>query len=299
MAPSRRNADPKTMRDEDAPDGLERDRDDPAETDARNTKLAFRLLQDRLSRLPPGESARLRGTFVQELLEDSLQVDTRHGPIRFVPMGKRAAGRGHSLLTKQPATIAWIDGFTPESVFWDIGANVGAYTVYAASRGDIRVVAFEPAANNYFTLAANCEANGVTHLVDCLLMGVGRERRLARIDVSQFDLASSFVFRRPKREDRYRHSQTALMVSIDDAIETFELPCPNYIKIDAPSFSMKILEGGLTTLARPEMRELHIEADEKPELVALLQPLGFTLAGRHEHGHGTVDVTFVKANQHA
>jgi len=34
----------------------------------------------------------------------------------------------------------------PGSVFWDIGANVGVLTLYAATRGDLRVWAFEPAA---------------------------------------------------------------------------------------------------------------------------------------------------------
>ena len=54
-------------------------------------------------------------------------------------------------------------------MFWDIGANIGVYTLYAGLRGDTRVVAFEPAGVNYFLLAANCELNRMNDRVDCLL----------------------------------------------------------------------------------------------------------------------------------
>ena len=47
----------------------------------------------------------------------------------------------------------------PGSVFFDIGANVGVLTLYAETRGDIEVWAFEPAAVNYYNLVANCELN--------------------------------------------------------------------------------------------------------------------------------------------
>ena len=33
--------------------------------------------------------------------------------------------------TKEPETLEWIDGLPEGCVLWDIGANVGLYTVYA------------------------------------------------------------------------------------------------------------------------------------------------------------------------
>ena len=57
--------------------------------------------------------------------------------------------------------MRWIDDMWPGSVFWDIGANVGVLTLYAAMRGDLDVWAFEPAAVNYYNLVANCELNRV------------------------------------------------------------------------------------------------------------------------------------------
>ena len=70
-------------------------------------------------------------------------METPRGRVAYVTLNRPSAGRAATMLTKQPATIEWIDRFQPGSVFWDIGANVGVYTLYAALRGDTRVVAFE------------------------------------------------------------------------------------------------------------------------------------------------------------
>ena len=39
--------------------------------------------------------------------------------------------RADTVLTKELDTIGWIDEFDEGSVFWDIGANVGVYSLYA------------------------------------------------------------------------------------------------------------------------------------------------------------------------
>ena len=42
--------------------------------------------------------------------------------------------RSNTILTKEPETIEWIDNFdqSKKIIFWDIGANIGIYSVYAA-----------------------------------------------------------------------------------------------------------------------------------------------------------------------
>jgi hypothetical protein len=36
--------------------------------------------------------------------------------------------------SKEPETLEWIDRFLPESIFWDIDANVGLYSIFAAKK---------------------------------------------------------------------------------------------------------------------------------------------------------------------
>lgn len=259
-------------------------------------KKEFGVLLYRLKGLVGDSRARLQGAFAQALLDETLTIETPIGQLSFVLLGKAAAGRAQNLLTKQPATIEWIDSFRPNSVFWDVGANIGVYTLYAALRGDTRVVAFEPAAVNYFLLAANCEVNNLGSRVDCLLVGVGSERAIAQLQVSQFEPAQSFSFS-GKQDQQHRGRQAALVLSMDQLVEEYGLPCPNYIKIDVPGFTEAALAGGTRMLQRPDVRELHVELREHSKsgqrIVEMLERHGFVAASGGAHG-GSSDLTFAR-----
>jgi FkbM family methyltransferase len=258
----------------------------------------FKLLLYRLRLLPDSVRARVQGHLVQVLMQQSVTVPTPRGPLFFVTLGRSGAGRGMTMLTKQPATIEWIDRFRPDSVFWDVGANVGVYALYAALRGDTRVVAFEPAAVNYFLLAANCEANRLDTHVQCLLAGLGDQRGVAQLEVSQFAPARSFSFLR-KSSKTYRGRQSAFMLPMDQLVEDYGLPCPNYIKIDVPGLTPAILAGGTRTLRRAELREVHVESSEDSaggkRIIEALKSVGLLLHDRSTHG-GATDLTFVRAD---
>jgi FkbM family methyltransferase len=66
--------------------------------------------------------------------------------------------------SKEPELIAWIDSMQPGEVLFDIGANIGIYTLYAASRG-IKVVAVEPVLENYTRLVQNIELNKFDNVI--------------------------------------------------------------------------------------------------------------------------------------
>jgi FkbM family methyltransferase len=157
------------------------------------------------------------------------------------------------------------------------------------------VVAIEPAAVNYFLLAANAEANELNDRIDCLLLGLGAGRSVARLDVSQFSGANSFSFRTDRQ--RYAARQTALVLSMDELVEDYGLPCPNYIKIDTPGMIEPILAGAARTLRRPDVREVHIELRDKSKagqrVLKVLEECGLSPRDRHTHG-ATTDVTFVR-----
>jgi len=270
--------------------------EEPEDPESTYIKKQFKLLLYRLQLLPESVRARVQGHLTEILLSRTVTMDTPRGKLLFTALGRSGAGRGMTMLTKQPLTIEWIDRFEPGSVFWDVGANVGVYTLYAALRGDTKVVAVEPAAVNYFLLTANCEANGFDDRVQCLLAGLGGRRTLATLEVSQFAPASSFGFRN-KEHHGYPGRQAALMFPMDQLVEEYGLPCPNYIKIDVPGLSEEILAGAARTLQRPELRELHIEAREDSSGGRrILETL--KRSGMYPHGserHGSTDTIFARA----
>ena len=63
---------------------------------------------------------------------------------------------------KEPETLEWIDNFDSngKTIFWDIGANIGLYSIYAATKFDsLDIFAFEPSTSNLRVLSRNISLN--------------------------------------------------------------------------------------------------------------------------------------------
>jgi FkbM family methyltransferase len=216
-------------------------------------------------------------------------VKTKRGPISFLVHDKTAGKRAGGLLSKEPHSLEWIDAMPAGSVFWDIGACTGTLSLYAASRGDLDVWAFEPAAVNYYNLTANCELNGFK--MRCLLLGFGERTELGELHVSQFMPAKAFSFK-GKSHKAIASRQYAMIWSIDEFMDRFSPPCPNYIKIDIHGLTEAIISGARKTLLRPELKQLQIEAHEKSPLVATLAKAGFTIIAQTEKNSLGNDLVF-------
>src|SRR3954454_23342205 len=97
-----------------------------------------------------------RARIVEDLSEGMLtSVEVPGGSVKFFCPSPLLTNRAETLLTKEPDTIKWIDSFPAESVFWDIGANVGVYSLYAATRPGLSILSFEPLAANFHVLSRN------------------------------------------------------------------------------------------------------------------------------------------------
>ena len=73
-------------------------------------------------------------------------------------------GRVKTFFTKEPETLEWIDGFnsTRKIILWDIGANIGLYSIYAALKhSNCEIVSFEPSTSNLRTLSRNISINNL------------------------------------------------------------------------------------------------------------------------------------------
>src|SRR5437588_843342 len=90
---------------------------------------------------------RLRAEAV-EALSSQMIVDTEVSPgvLSFFAPSRLLQDRASTVMTKEPDMIHWIDGFSNDAVLWDIGANVGVFSLYAGFRRRCTVLAFEPSA---------------------------------------------------------------------------------------------------------------------------------------------------------
>lgn len=187
------------------------------------------------------------------------------GTVRFYCPDPLPEQRARTFLTKEPETLAWIDGFERGDVLWDIGANVGSFSLYAALK-QVRAIAFEPSAGNYYLLNRNIEINGMSDRITALCVALSDDTRLASFHMQTTQLGgalSSFS----EAVDWQGRSYTAAFeqgmigFDIDSFIEQFEPPFPAHIKIDVDGREDKVIAGASRTLRDPRLKSLLVELD--------------------------------------
>ena len=104
------------------------------------------------------EKLRTTPVRIHNKLRLSTSISDKSHTWRYVTPTRETWIRAKTMLTKEPETLEWIESFDQDDVLWDIGANVGIFSLYASLIGN-RVLAFEPAPGNYYLLSRNIEIN--------------------------------------------------------------------------------------------------------------------------------------------
>ena len=94
--------------------------------------------------------------------------------------------RADSFSTKEPETLEWIDSIPDGSVVWDIGANVGLYSCYAAKQG-VKVFAFEPSVFNLEILSRNIFLNNLTEQVTIVPLPLSDKLTFSTLNMTNTD----------------------------------------------------------------------------------------------------------------
>lgn len=206
---------------------------------------------------------------------------------RFYTPNEMTLFRARTLFTKEPETLRWISTFSPDDVFYDIGANVGTYSVFVAINGRAKeIYAFEPESQNYAALNRNIALNGLDSRIFSLNVALANSTGLGQLFLSKFQTGGAIhsfgtsidVNRKPKESP---FKQGSLSVSLDDFVRLFNPAFPNHIKIDVDGLEKEIIEGAKNTLSDPRVKSLLIELNESlsedQEVIQYIQSIGFKL----------------------
>lgn len=191
-------------------------------------------------------------------------VDVNGCSIKYDP---HAAGwRYMTLSEKEPETIEWIDTFEDNDVFWDIGANIGIYSVYAGMK-KIRTFAFEPHFANYRQLCISTGLNDLQTTVTPLCLAFSDAKSLGEIHLASTEVGTSMSSYGEALDFRGRPYQAAfcqgmLAYDIDAFIEDFKMDVPTHIKIDVDGLELPIIKGAKKTLANHKLQSVSVELIE-------------------------------------
>jgi FkbM family methyltransferase len=176
-----------------------------------------------------------------------------------------------------PEMLVWARELTPGSLFIDVGANIGLYTIWACEHG-ARVVALEPAADTFELLRENVALNGY-------------EAHLMRAAAGDRDGIASFTSGRdctnrldPSGEDEVR------VVTIDSVLDG---QVAEGMKVDVEGHELAVLMGCRDALASGRILLMQIEWNDASEsavngdrrpIADLLAGFGYSLCRPDDDG---------------
>lgn len=219
------------------------------------------------------------------------EIEVGDHPMRFATTGSSSKKRLRTLFSKEPVTLAWIDTFAEGETLYDIGANVGMYTIYAAVMRKAAVYAFEPEALNYAELNKNIYLNDLHGQVLGYCVALSDVDKPDRLLLSDFGLGisyhdfeeNSWTGDKQFAHDWHvskdnRRAQGCLGHRLDTLVAN-GLPVPHHIKIDVDGLEHRAVAGMIETLQQPDLRtvlvEINFDNPQNLEIIDKMVELGW------------------------
>lgn len=205
---------------------------------------------------------RLSDIIINCSMKESSEVTHKGCRMRFSSPNTLCKWRADTFSTKEPETLDWIDNIPLGSVLWDIGANVGLYSVYAYKRRKCKVYAFEPSVFNLELLARNIELNtmNVGDGVSCAQIVIIPLPLSGQTSVNDLKFTSTelggalstfgedYGWDGAKINEVFRCRMSGMIM--DDVTNSLNIPPPDYIKLDVDGVEHIILAGGRSILKK-------------------------------------------------
>ena len=199
--------------------------------------------------------------------------------ITFLTPNTHCAWRVETLETKEPDTMAWLRKMQPGEVLFDVGANMGQYSLIAASLG-LHVHAFEPESQNFALLCRNVAMNsGLVGTITPWPLALSDEPSIALFHVQSMQTGGSCssygeqvnFHLQPKQ---YAFHQGAIAYIMDDFSDRYGLP--DHIKIDVDGLEHKVIAGAgaCLTMCKSALVEINTALPEHMAIYGIMEDHG-------------------------
>lgn len=200
------------------------------------------------------------------------EVIVRGKILKYNTQSRRQLWQSVGLEYIEPELLDYIDSLPAGSIFYDIGASTGVFSIYARNSG-LNVYAFEPEAQNFSLLEKNNYLNSKNlqgslatfNIALADTVGVGK------MYIASYEAAGHMkILDKPKKvmeEQEFQPSyiQNVLRYALDYFIQEFNLPHPEHLKIDVDGSELLLIEGAKNTLKNSKTKSIFIELVENCE----------------------------------
>ncbi len=207
----------------------------------------------------------------------------------FAVPNQMCSFRIRSFAQKEPETLEWIEEFGHLGPMFDVGANIGLYSCFAASLHRQPVYAFEPSVFNLSLLSENINLNGLQPLVHLVATPLSEGCEIAEFSLTNTELGGALSafgvdYGYDGKPLKKAFSYKTIGFSLDKLMEIqTQLPRPALVKIDVDGIEHLILEGARKTLSDPACRTVLIEVndqfkDQAENVEKIMLSCGFVLS---------------------
>lgn len=241
---------------------------------------------------------------LKNLTDEICYLDYRGKHIRLIITSMIELKRSRSC-DKEPDTINWIENYMKkDQVFYDIGANIGVYSLVAATHlnGQIKIYAFEPVSSSFTQLCRNIKLNSLQRSITPLNIALSSRDHVYEFKINDFTAGSASHMGLLNPEEHLINNEFSYPVhalTLDTAVRLFQLQFPDHIKIDVDGYEYFVLQGSLNTLKYKRLKTIQIEIEENSNemqnIVKLLEKYMFKIKKKHVHENPLVnDYLFVR-----
>jgi FkbM family methyltransferase len=169
---------------------------------------------------------------------------------------------------KETDTVDWIETwFQTGDVYYDVGANVGAYALVAARAcKDVKVYAFEPGYVTYPQLCRNVYLNEVQESIVPLQVALSDKTGLTPFHYQNLETGGALHALGDPVDQKGELFNPVFTLDtpsfrLDDLVDLWKLPMPNHIKIDVDGLESEILAGSDSVLRNQGLRTVLLESE--------------------------------------
>jgi FkbM family methyltransferase len=221
-----------------------------------------------------------------ESFKETQLIDTDRGALIFRVDSPGSVPQDPSSDRSEPETFEWIREYLKEGqVLWDVGANIGVFSLYAAISKKNKVLSLEPSAESYATLNANIRLNGLDKYIQALCFAGDKETNLLDLYMKDTSAGASHnsigSSTNQFGEFEVNGYQSVIAIKLDDLSEINGVPSPHHIKLDVDGKELEILKGGTKVLSTIESIHVEIEGRNLEENLKDIEEI-VSLAGLTE-----------------
>lgn len=208
--------------------------------------------------------------------------------------------RAKTIRSKEPGTRRWLNTIEVGDVLYDVGANIGLYSLLAARRvGSAgHVYAFEPHAANLVSLLRNIALNDLGSRVTVVGSPLGGEVGFAPFHYAALRAGSSGS---QMGEAITEHgepfapvcAELKVVATVDALLASKLLRPATFVKIDVDGHEVSVLAGMrifLLSDRAPASIQVEARAANKREITWRLEAAGYTLRERHDTAYGAEQI---------